>query len=346
MSFYHVEVKSRLTLILGLVFAVFSTEAQALSRVEAAICVREAFNLGEGVAAADLQEGDVLQGLAPGEAKQEILYIKLKMATLFEIKVVPCKYSENANAFYSVKDDGLPPDYTGVNYILYDQDWVKDKVKSQKTELDFILGHEFGHLINAHDTTRKYSVDQKTKELEADYAGGCAVARMGRPWAPLKALVSDIRSIPSDDYASAETSLLWAKRGYTNCGGRLDTLYDGVRVVYFVKDADDGLVTGVLDSKEINYEKAVSSTSTKTNGMTCTNDYNFKLVRDLAIDLTKAGVEIYWINTALPELHANHRITIEAEDDDHPDWVPLSVSQLSCMKSCRWWTSEVDACGG
>ncbi|MBB3745215.1 hypothetical protein FHX10_004752 [Rhizobium sp. BK591] len=337
-------VRSTAVLALGLLLTAFAPNAAlALSPVEAIICIKQAFNLDQTVA--DLQEGDVLLGVGEGEAKSEIESIKLRSGVLFEVKLVPCGFSENANAYVSSKDDGLPDDYTSINYIIYNKTWLFSRINTGKTELDFVLGHEFGHLINHHATLRQKTIPDTQKELEADYAGACAVARMNRPWGPLKAVIEELRSVPSEVYPRVDQSLKWAEVGYKNCNGVITApLYKGASVLYFFKDADNDQVINVLKENDIPYQTRKSKYSIKSNGITCTPDFDFKAVRELAMDLTNAGVEIYWINKAIPELNAHRRITIEAETDLSADWKPLTVEQLSCMKVCRWWTTEVDAC--
>jgi hypothetical protein len=258
------------------------------------------------------------------------------------VRAIPCSDAENAHAYFSKKEDDLPEEYVNQHFILYSKKWVSDHLNSGDVELNFILGHELGHLINNHDSSRS-SLDGILKEQEADYTGGCAVAHMKMKWPPVEALIKKIRKPQSVFYGPREESLAWAKKGFTNCGGEINP--DGVRILYFKKEDDRGRVEKVLTSKKLQYETAESTLDMGSNGITCTADFDFKIVRDIAIDLINAGVEIVWINKALPELNAKKRITIEAEDSERLILLePFTEEQILCMERCRAWRSSYNPC--
>ncbi|MGO8044950.1 hypothetical protein ACC713_18765 [Rhizobium johnstonii] len=341
---------NRIVLASGLVagLGLFTAEASAsTSREDGLACIEKFYNLDVAGGALE-HEGDVLVGVGEGDPQKEVKLIASKLSIFIDYTVLDCDASDNANAIHVTQKDQLPQEYWDRDFIIYNKEWFKSKLQTDRSGLIFVLGHEFGHLVNNHDSFRK-NLSRPQKELEADYSGACAVGQLGEDWHPLEALLTDIRSVPSPNYAPLEESLAWARRGYENCHGNdatgaIASGYEGIRVVYFPKEADSGVVETVLKNKSVQYEEGASAFEFASNGMTCTNDIDFTKVRDLAVALTQAGVKLYWINKALNELHVDHRITIEAEDGVQDRWLPLSVEQISCMNSCRWWTSEVDAC--
>lgn len=341
MSFLLGNTRRRIRLIAVAIAYLFSTQAFALNGAQAVGCIKAYYNVDQ----ANAGEGDILVAISPGDAQQAINTIKHTLSVLYDVTTIACNLSDNANVFYSESDDGLPEEYTNKYYVIYNREWILSKLVTGRTELDFILGHEFGHITNNHETLRK-PVGSAQKEAEADYSGACAVAHLHGQWAPLKAIIENLRTTPSEGYPTLEQSLDWANSGFQICGGIVPqpapSEYEGIRVVYFPKEGDNGVVDEVLKSKNINFELGQSYFSFPTNGITCTVDVDYQKVRDLAISLTEAGVDIYWINKALPQLNAHHRITIEAEDFPN-HWTPLNVSQLACLSSCSWLTSE-NAC--
>ncbi|MBX5160413.1 hypothetical protein HJB89_25345 [Rhizobium sp. NZLR8] len=292
----------------------------------------------EGVASVDQHGDDELVGLAESDAQKQVRHIQYVLGNLLLVHVIACDKVDNGVAFHTVERDGLPADYTNADYIIYKKAWVDQKLNSDDLSINFLLGHEFGHIFNAHDTSAAH-MPRKMKELQADYSGGCAVARLKGQWAPLESLVKNLRGDGSDNYENAETSLKWVRAGFRNCDGDPNPDYIGIRVVYFPKETDNGVVTQVLSSLDINYQPGISENEMATNGITCTTDYDFAKVRKLAIALTRAGANIYWINKAQTRLNAVKRITIES-DDISETWTPLTTRQLACLNTCDAWNSE------
>ncbi|MGO8044948.1 M48 family metalloprotease, partial [Rhizobium johnstonii] len=88
------------------------------------------------------------------------------------------------------------------------------------TELDFVVGHEFGHITQGHHNA-KADLDGVTKEGEADFVGACAAALMGREFGTLKEIHRRIREAPSEYFPTYEKSLELLYAGYANCGGKV-----------------------------------------------------------------------------------------------------------------------------
>lgn len=318
-------------------------------------CVKDFYSITDIAQA----ESDVVPGFSNEEADNLVKRIALKAGIVKNIRVITCDGVDNANAFHSQDGDGLPPDFTDEDYIIYNTTWIRQVIGADKIQAEFVLGHELGHIANDHLTSRK-TLPTLNQELEADYAGGCAVANLRGSWAPLENLISRIRLDVDSDYPSATHSLEWASRGFENCGGiktvrpdppvNSNADYDGIRVVYFRKDDDNGIVDRVLTQEGIQYEVGQSGNGVASNGITCTTDIPYSRVRNLAVKLVQAGSKIYWINKALTKLHAVKRITIESESlqdsDTERNWTPLTVKQIQCTDSCRGWNSDVLAgCG-
>jgi hypothetical protein len=86
--------------------------------------------------------------------------------------------------------------------------------------------------------------------------------------------------------------------------------FDGVRILYFRKDADRGLIENTLRKNLISFETAPAENDEKTNIVTCALDLPFEKAKKLALLLFDAGVELKSIHQ-----HSNpapKRFTIEA----------------------------------
>lgn len=335
-------------LAVGFLSLLSATPAVAFSRGDGVECVRNHYNLGPAVADASAitpeeENGeDDLLGVAEEQAEADVEQIGLSIGILFKVRAVPCSDADNAHAYFSKENDNLPEDYTNQHYILYNKTWLSDNMKAGEVELNFILGHELGHLTNHHETSRS-NIDVIQKELEADYMGGCAVGRMKMTWPPVEALIRRIRQPVSEVYGKRVNSLAWAKTGFTNCDGIINP--GGVRVLYFKKEEDKGAVEKTLTSTNIQYETASSTLDMPSNGITCTSDFDFKIVKDIAVDLVNAGVGIVWINKAMRELNAKKRITVEAYETERITFLePFTEEQILCMTKCESWHSDEDPC--
>lgn len=327
--------------------------AQQISIAQAVVCVQEAY----GVTDIAQAEGDLVPAFSDSEVANLVNTIALRAGLIKNIRTIACDQATYAHAYHSVKADGLPPYLTNQDYIIYNRTKVKSAVGRDKVKAEFLIGHELGHIKNDHLTSR-IDLTWPEKEKEADFAGGCAVANMNGAWGPVEEIIYQLRpEVDTNTYPSIEHSLAIALRGFETCGGKAApkptpapvSQYDGIRVLYFEKAGDNGVVDNVLVSEQISYEKGKADNSYPSSGLTCTRDIPYDRVKNLAIKLVKAGVEIYWINRALPELNAVKRITIESQHDRdyyrQKNWEPLTVEQIQCTNSCAGWNSvKLAAC--
>ncbi|WP_162244998.1 MULTISPECIES: M48 family metalloprotease [unclassified Rhizobium] len=164
---------------------------------------------------AELKHG-LKTGITQSEAESRIYEIANSIGLAPSgIVVVDCGSLHDGEALYSDGQDGFPQG----EYIVYNESWVRLAAGTDPTQLYFILGHEFGHLVNRH--ALKPNVSQHDKELQADAFGACAVARMNGNWDALEELVRKLRGDFPTNYPSADESVEAAKRSYASCGGVL-----------------------------------------------------------------------------------------------------------------------------
>jgi hypothetical protein len=152
-------------------------------------------------------------GIAQPAAENLIKDIGKAMAIMGEIQVIPCSYAEQVESTVDEDDDTEVP---RGEYIVYNPTWVQQVIGNNKVEAIAVFGHELGHFVQRHFSTRS-QIDRIQQEIEADYFAGCAVASMGSPWKPMAELLERIRNENDEVYPNRLKSQEKAKQGYDTC---------------------------------------------------------------------------------------------------------------------------------
>lgn len=312
-------------------FWILASNASAELTSGAAIsCIKQYY----GIVDIAQQEGDTfVPGAAEDPSGQFVNDAALRTGIVYKIKVLTCDSSSNANAFYTTENDHLPPDFTNENYILYNKDWVSNKIGSE--ELSFVLGHELAHITNNHNTTRK-GLARVQQELEADFAGGCYVARMRGSASAMESFIRRERATPSNKYPPMAESLSKAKEGYANCNdGGVKPPLEGIDVVYFTKTRDLGKVESLLQRNNIQYTTRPGEYGAISDTIYCTEDVPVDDIKLLALLLNDAGIKVKSIqrhyNTNLTK-----RLHIESgwSGNRADDYEPLTRSRIENLTKC------------
>ncbi|QCP12087.1 hypothetical protein [Pseudoduganella umbonata] len=141
-------------------------------------------------------------GIAPDEASELIGRVARSIGLSQTVTTVPCHFFSKAAAWNARDNAGIPDG----DYVIYNPDWVREVIGSDRTQAIALFGHELGHFVNRHFDTRQYlsSID---KEKEADRFAGCAVARLKGDFAALDNLFKRLRGDVSADYPDRLSSL-------------------------------------------------------------------------------------------------------------------------------------------
>lgn len=309
-----------------------SSASAELTRGAAVACIKQYY----GIVDIAQQEGDAfVPGAAEDPSGQFVNDAALRTGIVYKIRVITCEDSPNANAFHAKQEDTLPPDFTNENYILYNKTWVSGSIGSE--ELSFVLGHELAHITNNHDTTR-VALERVQKELEADYAGGCYVARMGGSATAMESFIRRVRATPSTNYPPMEDSLTKAKEGYDICNDRPvppPPPMEGIDVVYFTKTRDLGKVESLLQRNKIEFSTRPGEYGAVSDTIYCTQDVPVDAIKLLAFLLNDAGIKVKSIQRHY-DTNLTKRLHIESgwSGDRAKDYEPLTRSRIENLTEC------------
>lgn len=117
--------------------------------------------------------------------------------------------------------------------------------------------------------------------------------------------------------------------------------FEGIRVLYFEKDADEGRVERVLDRLKIGFEKGQSENDLPTTLLTCTTDIPVDKIKLIALGLLDEGQPLKMINVAIAAVHASHRISLEG-DSGLVDNTTLTKPEIESLDRCRFLESSKD----
>lgn len=133
----------------------------AIAQSSTNFCIREHLN------------GSTTLGIAPSDVSELIRQVARSIGVQPSVTVIPCRSEEKAAA---VEHDGQYPGIPAGQYVVYNPEWVREVIGNDRIQAIALFGHEFGHLINRHDTLSK-NLSRLEKETQADEFAGCAVAR-------------------------------------------------------------------------------------------------------------------------------------------------------------------------
>jgi hypothetical protein len=118
-------------------------------------------------------------------------------------------------------------------------------------------------------------------------------------------------------------------------------MFDGIRVVYFSKPSDRGVVDSVLAKLNIKYERPQGTGDVPTALLTCTPDVPGDQLRTLALALYDGGIRLKRVNFALRQLRVSNRLTLESTDFS-PQIHALSRADLMSLDRCKFLKNPED----
>ncbi|WP_245504883.1 C1 family peptidase [Rhizobium leguminosarum] len=118
-------------------------------------------------------------------------------------------------------------------------------------------------------------------------------------------------------------------------------MLEGIRVIYFSKPSDRGVVDSVLANLNIKYEKPQGTGDVPTALLTCTPDVPGDELRTLALALYDGGIRLKRVNFALRQLRVSNRITLESTDFS-PQIHALSRADLMSLDRCKFLKNPED----
>lgn len=134
------------------------------------------------------------------------------------VEVVPCHYAGGVEAYSNVDNPAFPKGH----YVVYDDKWLKSTMYNDQSELMSVFAHEIGHLQHK-DFAAPRDADgfRPQREMEADMAAGCAMAKLRMPFDGLQRVLQKMRPLLVTDgkYFPAEPSIAAAKKNYGECEG-------------------------------------------------------------------------------------------------------------------------------
>ena len=147
--------------------------------------------------------------------------IKAANATIRKIQVVKCpfRFSGKVIAFQAVGRGDVPDG----EYIVYDDDWVREVIGDDRWLAFILAAHEIGHFVNGDFTPGVGNeLMRPDQEVGADRYAACAFARKGGNWKALEGLLSRLRKETSTtDYKDRFTSVDEAAAAFEMCGGKI-----------------------------------------------------------------------------------------------------------------------------
>ena len=332
------------SLALAIALLLTQRDAEAETHSQGLQCVENFFHIKTKVASAD----DALFDIAPDDANQVMKDIAVRSARKLNPVAIDCEQINKASAFQPWSSDRLPANLQSKQFVIYNPNWIREVLGPNRDMAVFILGHEFGHIVNGDTAESKAdAVSDKQKnetrlemEKKADYAGACSLASVGGAWAALDNLIPRIRGIKDVNYPSAEMSLDIAREAFAACGGRLEPdPRETTKVVYWYKRADNGKVIEALnaigahlDVRQSGVYQGVDFSDRETDAIICSQGASIGYTRRIALALYDAGIELRGISAPdAANTQIANRITIEAAAKDASI---LSRQQIVDLKKC------------
>lgn len=180
-------------LVLLLTISLVPTASDAQRRTGSAACVAARAELGEDGSSLSVQP--LITSIWQSMVGEQIVSAN--------IALISCN-------FFRGKVEALR--VGGASYIVYNPDWVREVLSANRTEAQFVFGHEIGHFAANHFGTTRLS--RRQMELEADELAGYYVARLGGSRRGVNAILARIRYEQNEEYPSRAESLGAAMRGF------------------------------------------------------------------------------------------------------------------------------------
>jgi hypothetical protein len=323
---------------------VFGSGAWAESHVRGRDCVRKYYGINDSTSS---NVDDVEIDIAPSLATQLLQDIAVRKTPKLNPRAIDCDQIRKATAFQPSDNDGLPANLFDKNFVIYNDIWVRETIGKNRDMAVFIMGHEFGHLLKSHLTTRRETTSFEM-ESEADYQGACAVALLGGKWSSVEEIIEKLRGDIDTDYPSAATSMKISREAFDDCGGNRDVASQtpNIDVVYFYKRADEGRVVGALNQlgvkssiRQSGVFRGTDYSDRDTDTVTCHAGVPVDFVKTVALALFDAGVSLRAISEPDPEnLRFERRITIEAVAKTRP---LLTRDEIENLTRCPMQTDPV-----
>lgn len=234
----------------------------------------------------------------------------------------------------------------GKRIVYYDRDWLLSYSGGDKWVQIGILAHELGHIVHGHG--KNDGLDLWRREYEADRYAGRIIATLGGSEEDVKRVAANGAPDASAGYPSRALRVAAFIEGYelgastkspsqtspsteSSSSASLGERLAGIDVLYFERSQDGGLVDGLLDRSGVSYRTQSSTKNAPSNVVTCTDDISFDSVKQITIELVRAGVPIRLI---APQWHqVTNRITIE--NLNFADrYKLLTENTINRMKAC------------
>ena len=123
--------------------------------------------------------GGVSAGFAQSEAVAVLAEVqKANAVPTRKITLVPCYMQSKVEAYVASKVVGVPDG----EYIVFNEDWMREVVGEDRLQAVVIFGHELGHFLNGDFAPGAEPIGALQEE-RADYFAGCASARANGSWA-------------------------------------------------------------------------------------------------------------------------------------------------------------------
>ena len=322
----------------GLIAIAMLLLAEDVSHAQSSYCV-EHYKLG-----------DVALGIAPSDANQLITDVANSIGVKLSVAVIPCRYVEKAEA---LEYDGSTAGRPAGQYVIYNPDWVREVIGNDRVQAIALFGHEFGHLLNQHYSSRS-NIPRIQKETEADEFAGCAVARLGGSWDTLSSLLSRLRRENKDrDYPDRLTSLDAARRGFGNCGGALiapheqldplecESLPDGTVNVRLVPQlgnfsrAELDHLSALLSCDKYKYSMGTAGIfpGRPMNVVAYSGVLDFRIIAKLLVGLSKGHAQPNFICNDVDQLRDDY--VLLAHHEQQPEESPLTGDDINRLVNAK-----------
>lgn len=233
----------------------------------------------------------------------------------------------------------------GGRVIYYGQDWLDEYSGGEYWVTVGVLAHEIGHHVNSHGPDD--GLDSYRREIEADIFVGRAVRLLGGSLQDALKAVSKQPDEEADTHPGRSIREASVRKGYGDgtttpplpVAQPASEALKSVRLVYWEKAADGGIVLTALSKHGLNVDVRKSGTFNGadfardlSDTIACTPDVPVEAIKELALLLIDGGVQIKAISKMDPRYSTmTNRLTVESTKVQGG---ALSRSQVAGLVGC------------